>query len=316
MQIIDPFNLTTPLPKLAACIGFFDGVHRGHRFLIGELQAEAKRRGLKSAVITFRNHPRERIATDFKPQLLQSFDAKMASLAETGIDYCIVLDFTPELRDLTAEQFIQTILHDRANVKLLLIGYDHRFGKDRSDGFEQYKEYGARCGMEVVKATDYSPEGLHISSSAVRRALLNGEPELAGKILGKPYELTGIVVQGAQIGRTIGFPTANVQPDHSNGIIPKQGVYAAFVKVDDQLYPAIVNIGNRPTVEKQGQQTIEAHLIGYQGNLYGSTVSVFFTHYLRSERKMESLLDLKQQLTTDLGQALDYLKDHPFSPKA
>lgn len=315
MQIIDPFHTTTSLPELAACIGFFDGVHRGHRFLIRELNAEAKRRGLASAVITFRNHPRELIDPEFHPQLLQPLDEKMASLAQTGLDYCIVLDFTPQIRDLSAEAFIQTILCDLIHVKLLLIGYDHRFGKERRDGFEQYKIYGAACGVDVMKEPDYSPSGLHVSSSAIRRALLNGKPELAAQLLGTPYRLTGTVVKGSQIGRTIGFPTANVQPISADSIIPKQGVYAAFVKANGRYYPAMVNIGNRPTVEQQGAQTVEAHLIGFEGDLYGAAVSVFFMDYLRPERKMESIADLKQQLQTDRDQTLICLDGNPFGFK-
>ncbi|MEG2179832.1 MAG: bifunctional riboflavin kinase/FAD synthetase [Bacteroidales bacterium] len=298
MQIIDSFaNLQ--LPETAACIGFFDGVHLGHRFLIGELITEAKRRGMASAIITFRNHPRTRIKSDFTPQLIQSFEEKMEKLAKTGIDYCFVLDFTPELREYSAKEFICRILRAQMNVGLLVIGYDHRFGKNRTDGFEEYCGYGAACGMEVMKEPDYSPNGMHVSSSAIRRALAEGKPELAACLLGEPYRMTGRVVRGSQIGRTIGFPTANIEPSEGHQIIPRQGVYAARVEVDGGCYEAMLNIGSRPTVADAGKQSIEVYLFDFNGDLYGKKMTIHFIAYLRPERKMESLEDLKLQLNKD-----------------
>lgn len=307
MQIVYPSS-ETRLPEVAACIGFFDGVHRGHRFLIGELIAESKRRGLASAVITFRNHPRQLIDQDFCPQLISSFDEKMEMLAETGVDYCFVLDFTPALRNLTACEFIHQILRKQVNASLLLIGYDHRFGKNRTDGFEDYQRYGAACGMEVMKEPDYSPSGMHVSSSAIRRALKTGQPALAAHLLGEAYHLEGKVVAGSQIGRTIGFPTANVMPFDKTKIIPKNGVYAVFVQLGETMHPGMLNIGNRPTVDESEQISIEVNLLDFEGDLYGSTLNIHFIEYLREERKMESLDDLKQQLTTDRQMVLDIIR--------
>lgn len=307
MQIVYPSS-ETRLPEVAACIGFFDGVHRGHRFLIGELIAESKRRGLASAVITFRNHPRQLIDPDFCPQLISSFDEKMEMLAETGVDYCFVLDFTPALRNLTACEFIHQILRKQVNATLLLIGYDHRFGKNRTDGFEDYQRYGAACGMEVMKEPDYSPSGMHVSSSAIRRALKTGQPALAAHLLGEAYHLEGKVVAGSQIGRTIGFPTANVMPFDKTKIIPKNGVYAVFVQLGETMHPGMLNIGNRPTVDESEQISIEVNLLDFEGDLYGSTLNIHFIEYLREERKMESLDDLKQQLTADRQMVLNIIR--------
>lgn len=269
--------------------------------------AEAKRHGMASAVITFRNHPRTQIHTDYHPQLLQSFDEKMQKLAATGVDYCFVLDFTPELREYTAREFICRILSDQMNVKLLLIGYDHRFGKNRTDGFKEYQRYGAACGMEVKKEPDYSPEGMHVSSSAIRRALLEGKPEIASTLLGQPYQLTGIVVKGSQIGRTIGFPTANMEIADAHRIIPKKGVYAACVEAEGKTWRAMLNIGTRPTITDTNRQSIEIHLFDYEGDLYDKTLTVRFVAYLRPEQRMESLDDLKRQLLTDREHALQML---------
>lgn len=163
--------------NLAATIGFFDGVHLGHRFLINELKETAKARNLPSAVITFPEHPRAVLHADYQPKLLNSFDEKLEQLASTGIDYCIVLDFTVELSRLTAQEFITTVLADKLHVEVLLIGYDHRFGHDRKDGFEQYVTYGAACGMDVVKASPYDDGQTAVSSSEIRKLLTECQVE-------------------------------------------------------------------------------------------------------------------------------------------
>ena len=309
MQIIDPFENSLPHPELVACIGFFDGVHLGHQFLLSELQAEAKLRGMASAVVTFSNHPRELTDVAGRPRLLQSIDSRLEAIAATGIDYCILLRFTPELRDLSAEQFIRDVLRKRCRVGVLIVGYDHRFGKDRREGFEAYQAYGRACGMEVIAEPGYTPGGVHISSSAIRRALAEGRPDEAAHLLGRPYALSGTVVSGARLGRTIGFPTANIRPRPAGMLIPRQGVYAAWVDVDGHSYPAMLNIGNRPTIDDDGEQSIEAHLIGFDGDLYGKQATVHFVRYLRPEQRMESLDELRRQLETDKEEALRVLDE-------
>lgn len=308
MQIIYPPNGCNT-PAIAACIGFFDGVHRGHRFLIEQLIVEARKRGVSPAVITFRSHPRKLIDPQFCPHLLSSFDEKMELLAQTGIDYCFVLDFTDELRNLTAREFIQDILKQQIHTQILLIGYDHRFGKNREEGFEEYRQYGIECGIQVIKEPDYTLTGRHISSSTIRKNLLAGKMEEAAEISGKQYNIRGMVTKGFQLGRTLGYPTANIQPDDLDKLIPLQGVYAAYTEIDGSLYPAMVNIGQRPTVSQSEEITIEAHLIGFEGDLYGKHLNIHFVSFLRPEKRMESLCDLKAQLNLDKENTLRLLNE-------
>jgi riboflavin kinase/FMN adenylyltransferase len=304
MQIIDPFENSLSLRESVACIGFFDGVHLGHQFLLGELTGEAGRRGMASAVVTFVNHPRSLTDKAACPRLLQQLDDRLAALASLGIDYCFLLRFTPELRELTAEAFIRDVLRGRCRVGALIVGYDHHFGRKSNEGFADYRAYGHACGMEVLAEPPYAPEGMHISSSAVRRALLEGAPERAKRLLGRPFRLNGTVVAGAQIGRTIGYPTANIRPAERDCLVPRHGVYAAWAEVDGVRLPAMVNIGHRPTIDDDDNVTIEAHLIGYEGDLYGRQVALLFEHYLRDERRMESIDDLRLQLDKDRSEAL------------
>ena len=172
--------------EFAACIGFFDGVHRGHQFLLRHLQEEARRRGLKSAVVTFANHPRKLIQPDYDLLLIDTLEQRLEKLAATGIDACFLLDFTEEIRQLSAREFIQDVLSKQMHVRLLIIGYDHRFGHDRSDSFEDYVRYGKECGMEVIQEPVFTDDsGLHFSSSEVRRALKSGDVDKARRILGQ-----------------------------------------------------------------------------------------------------------------------------------
>ena len=225
--------------ELVATIGFFDGVHLGHRFLIDEMKEIAKARNLPSAVITFPEHPRAVLHADYQPKLLNSFEEKLQQLETTGVDYCIVLDFTIELSRLSAKEFITSILAKSLHVKTLLIGYDHRFGHNRSEGFEDYVRYGKEIGIEVIRAKAYTSNieienvpNVPVSSSLIRKLLHQGEVDLAADCLKYEYFLDGIVVGGYQVGRKIGFPTANLSVDDPDKLIPADGVYAVWVTFD------------------------------------------------------------------------------------
>lgn len=288
--------------EYTACIGFFDGVHRGHRFLLEHLRAEAARSGTRAAVVTFANHPRKLVQPDFPLRLIDTLEERLAKLEETGIDACFLLDFTDEIRLLSAERFIKEILCRQMHIRQLLIGYDHRFGHNRAEGFFDYVRYGEDCGMAVVQEPVYEDgTGLRFSSSKVREALANGDVREAATLLGLPYRITGTVVHGHQIGRQIGFPTANLQPASADKIRPKGGVYAVSARMDDgSVWPAMVNIGCRPTVDDTPTVSLEAHVIGYEGDLYGRALTIDFIERLRDERKMASLEELREQLGRDL----------------
>ena len=285
--------------KLAATIGFFDGVHLGHRFLINELKETAKARNLPSAVITFPEHPRAVLHADYQPKLLNSFDEKLEQLASTGIDYCIVLDFTVELSRLTAQEFITTVLADKLHVEVLLIGYDHRFGHDRKDGFEQYVTYGAACGMDVVKASPYDNGQTAVSSSEIRKLLTECQVEKADKLLTYPYQLRGTIVNGYKVGRKLGFPTANIQVDEPFKIVPGIGVYAVRVYLKGERYKGMLYIGDRPTLNNGSNITLEVNILDFSGDIYNNEITVAFIYYVREDIKFGSLEELKEQLARD-----------------
>ena len=212
MQIIRNIPGVLPEPCVAT-IGFFDGVHMGHRFLIEQVRELAAARGLRSALITFPIHPRKVMNADYRPELLTTSEEKLALLEETGVDYCFMLDFTREVSHLTAHEFMSDILRDRYRVQTLVIGYDHRFGHNRSEGFEDYCRYVSEMGIEVIRARACVCDDLHISSSVIRKMLHQGEVDRAARCLGYDYFLDGTVVSGYQVGRKIGFPTANHSVD-------------------------------------------------------------------------------------------------------
>lgn len=295
-------NLDNIEGSYTACIGFFDGVHCGHRFLLEHLKKEACRSNTLSAVITFANHPRKLIQPDFKLDLINTLEEKLVNLDSTGIDACFLLDFTEDIRNLTAQEFICDFLSEKMHVTRLLIGYDHRFGKNRAEGFEDYVRYGKTCGMEVLQEPVFDDgSNRNFSSSEVRRSLISGNIKEATTLLGQNYQLEGVVIHGHQLGRKLGFPTANLDPFNADKIIPSNGVYAAEVLLSDgQVFPSMVNIGFRPTVDKEMKRlSVEAHLIGFEGDLYDQTITIKFIDRIRDERKMSSLEELKEQLRKD-----------------
>lgn len=285
--------------ELAATIGFFDGVHLGHRFLIEEMKEIARQQNLPSAVITFPEHPRTVLQTDYQPKLLNSFDEKVQQLASTGIDYCIVLDFTVALSQLTAREFISTVLAEQFHVKTLLIGYDHRFGRDRADGFEQYVCYGAECGMEVIQATPYEGGRITVSSSEIRRLLAGGRVKEAADLLTYPYQLKGKIVSGYKVGRTLGFPTANIQVEEPFKVIPGIGVYAVWVYLDGKRYKGMLYIGARPTLNNGDHVTLEVNILHFSGDIYQEEITVAFIQPIREDIKFASLDELRAQLARD-----------------
>lgn len=303
--IDSPFALALP-SEVAGTIGFFDGVHEGHRFLIAQLKRVAGEKGLLSAVVTFPVHPRRVLDRRFCPELLNSFEEKLAHLSATGIDYCYVLNFTEALSNRTAREFIHQELRQKLNVKCLLTGYDHRFGKNREEGFPAYKRYGEEVGMDIVEAAPMFHENINVSSTRIRKLLSGGEIEQANRLLSYPYMLKGVVVEGNRIGRTIGFPTANILPSDREKIIPGTGIYAVDVEFGKALYKGMLYIGRRPTVDKDEELRIEVHLLDFSGDLYGKTLEIRFLRFLRKDMKFDSIDVLRQQLETDKERVLKW----------
>ena len=289
----------------AATIGFFDGVHKGHQFLMERLEKEAAKRGLKSMVITFERHPRQVVQGDWKPELLTELHEKLKLLKATNIDVVVVLRFNRQMAGLSAGEFMQ-LMHDRLGVRMLLTGYDNRFGHDRTEGFEDYQRYGQELGIEVMGGEALTVGEQNVSSSLVRRLLKAGNVEEATRCLGRPYGIGGQVVHGEQIGRTIGFPTANLLPD-DNKLIPQDGVYAVMVDLDNGVRKqGIMNIGTRPTFNGT-TRTLETNLLETVGNLYGQRIFIHFIGRLRSEQHFPSAEALAEQIQKDIDQAKDIL---------
>lgn len=298
MQIIDNIP-DLPLEPCVATIGFFDGVHLGHRFLIEQVKELAKDQGLRSALITFPVHPRQVMKSDYRPELLTTPEEKIELLKAQGVDYCIMLDFTVELSQLSALSFMKDILQQRYNVSTLIIGYDHRFGHNRSKGFEDYVRYGQQIGMNVYRAQACMIDDLNISSSLVRTHLLEGKIDLSTRYLGYNYSIEGVVVGGYRVGRTIGFPTANLDLRESNKLIPSDGVYAVRVEVKGCLYAGMLNIGYRPTLDNGSKKSIEVHILRFDEDIYDEKIRLYFVSRIRSEMKFSGLDELIAQLKRD-----------------
>lgn len=298
MQIIRNIPTTLPEPCVAT-IGFFDGVHAGHRFLIEQVQEVAAERKLHSALITFPVHPRKVMNADYHPELLTTCDEKLTLLDQTGVDYAMLLDFTPAVSQLSARQFMADILRDRYHVKVLVIGYDHRFGHNRSEDFDDYCRYGRELGIEVMRAKACSYDDINVSSSAIRKFLHAGEVEKAAQCLGYDYFLDGIVVGGYQVGRKIGFPTANLSVDDPDKLVPADGVYAVRVYFDGRSYQGMLNIGTRPTIDNGPNRTIEVNILNFHSDIYDKFIRLSFVRYIRPELKFDSIEGLIEQLYKD-----------------
>lgn len=297
-------NNPEPSNNIVATIGFFDGVHRGHRYLIDQVKNVAREHGAQSMVITFDRHPREVLHSDYQPQMLSTLDEKAALIRSTGVDRCEILPFDEAMASLSAYDFMKTVLRDRLSVKYLVIGYDNRFGHNRSEGFDDYVRFGRELGIEVIRAKAFVLNGVNVSSSVVRSFLSAGEVEMAAMCLGYRYSISGKVVSGVQEGRKMGFPTANIDINGIKKMLPANGVYAVVATLDnDAQYPAMMNIGMRPTFHGE-KKTLEVNLFDFSGNLYDRQLSVSFVKRLREERKFESEKALMKQLEKDREECL------------
>lgn len=287
-----------------ATIGFFDGVHRGHRYLIEQVREAAAARGLASSVITFPMHPRKVMQSDYHPELLTTCDEKVTLLAQTGIDSCIMLDFTPEVAHLSAKEFM-SILKERYRIQALVIGHDHRFGHNRSEGFEDYVRYGKALGMEILLARAYTYKRevaeteVTISSSVIRRLLQEGNVSEAAEYLGYDFFLEGTVVGGYHVGRKIGFPTANLRVTDPDKMIPADGVYAVHVFLEGKKYGGMLSIGYRPTLDNGPDRSIEVHIFHFNADIYNQPMRISFVRRTRPELKFNSMDELIERLHLD-----------------
>ncbi len=296
--------------SFVATVGFFDGVHVGHRHLIEQVKREARQRNLPSAVITFPVHPRKVLQADYQPSLLSGFEEKVALLEDTGIDYCISLPFTVELSQLSADEFIRQVLREKIGVDTLLVGYDHRFGHNREEGYAEYRQYGEAIGMNVLLATELRYGGdQHASSSRVRRLLKEGNIKEANLLLSYNYTLSGKIVEGYQVGRTIGYPTANMRVWERYKVVPALGVYAVLVHLRDVVYPGMLYIGTRPTLHEDSEISVEVNLFDFDADLYNQSMTVEFIDFIRADEKFDTMESLVERIHQDKEEVKKRLKN-------
>ena len=282
-----------------ATIGMFDGVHRGHQFVLSQVVNRARERGLLSMAITLDR------GAGGEDRMLTSKEAKLALLLKMGVDRVEVLPFTDVLRQMTAREFMQRVLKEQLNVKVLLTGYDNRFGHNREEGFDDYVRYGRELGIEVLQLPVGPP---NVSSSLIRKQVAEGHVAEANENLGYPYTIMGRVVHGEHIGSQLGFPTANLELDDDRQLIPAAGVYAVKVRMEDSVEwkHGMMNIGTRPTFSGR-QTTLEVHVFRLHEDLYGQRLLVAFIDRLRSEQQFDDAEALKQQLQKDAEAAEEKL---------
>ena len=301
-NVSDNLSTVTSQTGGVACIGNFDGVHLGHQHVISTLKHIAAERGLRPVVITFDRHPRALFDPNFKPEYLSTLQEKETMLRTAGVDVR-VMPFTQQLADTTAHDFMRR-LHDEMDVKMLLLGYDNRFGKrNEYETFDTYVTYGKELGIEVKKATAVDVGSNRVSSSYVRRLVREGRVEEASKCLGYAFSISGTVVEGHHEGRKIGFPTANINAPYGK-IVPANGVYATETTIDGRTYPSVTNIGMRPTYHNGEHCSIETHIVGFDGDIYGKGITVGFCRRLREECQFDSPEELRKQIEKDVKEVL------------
>lgn len=290
-----------PLENAVVTIGTFDGVHVGHQKILFRLTEIANSTQGESVVMTFWPHPRMVVSPDSHDlKLLSTIDEKIQLLENQGIQHLIIVPFTREFSELSAEEYVQKILIGRIGTKRLVIGYDHRFGRNREGGFDYLSDNKRRFGIEIEEISRQEIEHLTISSTKIRNSLIEGKIKVANELLGRNYSFQGLVVKGRQLGRTIGFPTANVHLAENYKLTPSNGVYAVRIFVRGSWYKGIMNIGNRPTVEGIGI-TREVNIFDFDDDIYGEDVVVEILDFIRKETKFNGLEELKAQIKADVA---------------
>jgi riboflavin kinase/FMN adenylyltransferase len=286
------------LPNLVLTIGSFDGVHLGHRTILDQVVDRARRIDGKAAVLTLRPHPRAYFSPDDAPPMLTSDSKQTELLAGTGLDALLILPFDKNTASLTPEDFVQEVIVDACGAKELVVGHDFRFGKAARGDYDLLEQMGADLGFRVSEAPAFRVDGIRVSSTALRERLQAGDIPGVTQLLGRPFSLTGTVVSGRRIGRTLGFPTANISPHHT--ATPASGVYCCEARVLEQTFAAAVNIGVAPTV-RDADFAIEAFLLDFDGELRGEDIEVCFHQRLRDEQRFPSKETLVEQITLDVA---------------
>jgi riboflavin kinase/FMN adenylyltransferase len=297
-----------PSKDTVVTIGTFDGVHLGHQRVIEQVKSTAARIGGESVLLTFFPHPRMVLFPNTEQLLLSTEEEKVALLRNMGIDHLIIHPFTREFSMLSSTAFIEQILVNGLRTKKLVIGYDHHFGKDREGSFGNLKNSGSKWGFEVEEIPAHEADHIKVSSTRIRQSLAAGEVDVANNLLGYRYRLTGTVVKGQQLGRKLGFPTANIISQEPYKLIPGNGVYAVNVYSAGKKYGGMMNIGVRPTVDGL-HRTSEVNIFEFDADIYGESLTVEFVKWVRGEKKFSGLDELKSQISADKIQVQKILNE-------
>jgi riboflavin kinase/FMN adenylyltransferase len=290
-------------------IGTFDGVHIGHQKIIKRLVNTGKQSGLKSVILTFFPHPRMVLQKDSNIKLINTIEERSTIINSLGLDNLLIKKFTHAFSRLSAEDFVKQILVDKLHAKKVIIGYDHRFGRNRNADIEDLKVFGERYDFEVEEISAQDIDDVSVSSTKIRKALNEGNMEKANKYLGYHFMLSGTITRGKGLGNQLGFPTANISIKEDYKLIPKHGSYVVNALIDKHLVYGMMNIGTNPTVDGKAE-SIEVHFFDFNKNIYDKSIQINLLHRLRDEVKFESIEALKGQLLKDKETSLEYIKSH------
>lgn len=306
MQIHRDINNLPHFRNGVITIGTFDGVHIGHQQIIAQLKNEAAKINGETVIVTFHPHPKKVIATNKPIFILNTLIEKTALLAQKKIDHLVVVPFNEEFSNQPAKDYITDFLHKKLNPEIVIIGYDHKFGKNRQGDYHLLEEYAKNLGFSVKEIPEQVLDKVIVSSTKIREALLCGDIVTANSYLGYHYFFEGTVVHGNKIGRTLGYPTANIRIEDKEKLIPENGVYAVTTKLDNQLYKGMMSIGIRPTIGGT-QRVTEVNIFDFDENIYGQTLRVYIKNYMRQEVKFDGLETLKKQMDNDKEKAMKLL---------
>ena len=309
MNIFNSISSFTSTTKTIVTIGTFDGVHMGHKKVLNKLHNLALEKQAESVLLTFFPHPRMVLQQDLDIKLLNTIEEKKKHIASHDIDHLIIHPFDLEFSRLTAEEFVKDVLVDQLNICTIIIGHDHRFGRNRTATIDDLIDFGTKYNFEVEQITAKEIDEIAISSTKIRNALLEGDIATANIFLGYNYSLQGEVIEGKKLGRTIHFPTANLKVDEKYKLIPKNGVYMVSVKINSKPFFGMMNIGTNPTVS-DSEQSIEVHVFDFNESIYHQNITVSFLERIREEKKYDSLFDLKDQLEKDKLYCLSRQKNY------
>lgn len=308
MKIYNSINNFTTTKKTIVTLGTFDGVHIGHNAILDKICKVAKHENLESIILTFFPHPRKIVSNNYDIKLLNTIEEKSVLLEKIGIQNFIIHPFDKTFSELSPREFVTQVLVEKLNIQKIIIGHDHKFGKDRAADFNDLINFGKEFGFEVEEISAQQINEVSVSSTKIRNSLLEGNISLANEYLGYPYVLTGNVVKGNQLGRTIGFPTANIEIPEEYKLIPKNGVYIVTANVLDQNVFGMMNIGVKPTLG-ENKLSIEVHLLDFDKDIYNQKIQVNLLERLRDEQKFESFEALKSQIELDKQNTIEYFEN-------